>query len=90
MLCKIAIVMLLAWVPGVVGVYDVGLRVHVLLLVGLLPLLLGLAKGRDAANSGVPIWWPAFCLAVDLGAAGGLAWVIKRRPGGYRELSRSA
>jgi hypothetical protein len=29
-------------------------------------------------NSGVPIWWPAFCLAYDLGAAGGLAWVIKR------------
>jgi hypothetical protein len=31
-------------------------------------------------NSGVPSWWPAFCLAYDLGAAGGLAWVIKRRP----------
>ena len=33
-------------------------------------------------NSGVPIWWPAFCLAYDLGAAGGLAWVITRRPRG--------
>lgn len=32
-------------------------------------------------NSGVPIWWPAFCLAYDLGAAGGLAWVIKHRSG---------
>ena len=33
-------------------------------------------------NSGVPIWWPAFCLAYDLGAAGGLAWVITHRPRG--------
>jgi hypothetical protein len=41
-------------------------------------------------NSGVPIWWPAFCLAYDLGAAAGLAWVIRRRPGGYRAPSRSA
>jgi hypothetical protein len=32
-------------------------------------------------NSGVPTWWPAFCLAYDLGAAGGLAWFMKRRPG---------
>jgi hypothetical protein len=40
-------------------------------------------------NSGVPMWWPAFCLAFDLAAAGGLAWVIKRRPGGYGVPSRS-
>ena len=33
-------------------------------------------------NAGVPVWWPAFCLAYDVGAAGGLAWLIKRRPGG--------
>jgi hypothetical protein len=32
------------------------------------------------ANSGVPVWWPAFCLAYDVGAAGGLAWLIRRRP----------
>ena len=40
-------------------------------------------------NSGVPVWWPAFCLAYDLGAAAGLAWVIKHRPGS-RVPSRSA
>jgi hypothetical protein len=40
--------------------------------------------GYILENSGVPIWWPAFCLAYDLGAAGGLAWVIKCRPGGSR------
>ena len=45
--------------------------------------------GNILENSGVPIWWPAFCLAYDLGAAGGLAWVIKHSPGGYRVTSRS-
>ena len=46
--------------------------------------------GNILENSGVPTWWPAFCLAYDLGAAGGLAWVIKHSPGGYRVPSRSA
>ena len=46
--------------------------------------------GNILENSGVPVWWPAFCLAFDLGAAGGLAWVIRRGPGGYRIPSRSA
>jgi uncharacterized membrane protein len=31
-------------------------------------------------NSGVPVWWPAWCLAYDLGAAASLAWLIKREP----------
>jgi hypothetical protein len=31
-------------------------------------------------NSGVPGWWPPFCLAYDLGAAGSLAWLIKCPP----------
>lgn len=35
--------------------------------------------GNILENTGVPVWWPAFCLAYDLGAAGGLAWVLKRR-----------
>jgi hypothetical protein len=35
--------------------------------------------GYVVENSGVPVWWPAFCLACDLGAAGGLAWLIKRQ-----------
>ena len=37
--------------------------------------------GKVLENSGVPIWWPAFCLAFDLGAAAGLAWVTTSRPG---------
>jgi hypothetical protein len=36
--------------------------------------------GEVLDNSGVPVWWPAFCLAYDLGAAASLAWIIKRRP----------
>lgn len=36
--------------------------------------------GHVLENSGVPVWWPAFCLAYDLGAAGSLAWLIKRHP----------
>jgi len=36
--------------------------------------------GHLLENSGVPVWWPAFCLAYDLGAAGSLAWLIKRHP----------
>src|SRR5687768_12063841 len=30
--------------------------------------------GHVLENSGVPVWWPAFCLAYDVGAAAGLAW----------------
>ena len=34
--------------------------------------------GRVLENSGVPVWWPAFCAAYDLGAAAGLAWLMRR------------
>ena len=47
MLFKIAIALLVLWVVGL-G-YGIGQIVHTLLLVGLLLLLLSLAKGRDAA-----------------------------------------
>lgn len=30
------------------------------------------------ANAGVPAWWPAWCLAYDVGAAGALAWILTR------------
>jgi hypothetical protein len=52
MLFKIALVLLAAWVLGVVGVYTVGDLVHVLLLVGLMLLLLALLRARDAAVGG--------------------------------------
>jgi hypothetical protein len=34
--------------------------------------------GHIVANTGVPPWWPAWCLAYDVGAAGGLAWILMR------------
>ena len=30
-------------------------------------------------NAGVPAWWPAWCLAYDVGAAAILAWLITRQ-----------
>jgi hypothetical protein len=36
--------------------------------------------GKVIENSGVPVWWPAWCLAYDLGAAACLAGLIKREP----------
>jgi general stress protein CsbA len=29
-------------------------------------------------NPGVPMWWPAWCFAYDVGAAAGLAWLLRR------------
>ena len=49
MLFKIALVLLSLWLIGVVGVYNVGDLVHVLLIVGLMLLLLAFLRARDAA-----------------------------------------
>jgi|SRR5688572_13080118 len=35
--------------------------------------------GHLIENAGVPVWWPAWCLAYDVGAAAGLAWLLRRR-----------
>ena len=32
--------------------------------------------GHLIANLGVPAWWPAWCLAYDITAAGCLAWLL--------------
>jgi hypothetical protein len=34
--------------------------------------------GRLVANPGVPAWWPAWCLAYDVVAAGYLGWRLTR------------
>ena len=34
--------------------------------------------GYFIENAGVPGWWPAWCLAYDVGAAAGLAWLLRR------------
>ena len=33
--------------------------------------------GYVIENAGVPAWWPAWCLAYDVGAAAGLAWLLR-------------
>ncbi len=35
--------------------------------------------GGVISNSGVPAWWPGFCLAYDVVAAAYLAWLLSRR-----------
>jgi hypothetical protein len=49
MLFKVALVLLAAWLLGVFALDRVGDLVHVLLLAGLLLLLMGFLKARDAA-----------------------------------------
>ena len=49
MLFTTALVLLAGWCLGVLGAYNAGKLVHVLLLMGLFFLLLGLLKSRDAA-----------------------------------------
>jgi len=45
--------------------------------------------GHIVANAGVPAWWPAWCLAYDVGAAGALAWILTR-PNSPRRVVTSA
>jgi hypothetical protein len=35
-----------------------------------------LIHGHLVANAGVPAWWPMFCMAYDVVAAGYLAWLL--------------
>ena len=42
--------------------------------------LLDVFHGSVVSNSGVPSWWPPFCLSYDLAAAGFLAWTLHRSP----------
>jgi hypothetical protein len=51
MLLKIAFVLLIAWLLGVLGLYRIGDLVHVLLLVGLMLLLTGGAQGSRRCRS---------------------------------------
>jgi hypothetical protein len=41
--------------------------------------VLDLFHGAVAANPGVPVWWPGFCSAFDVAAAGFLAWTLLER-----------
>jgi hypothetical protein len=59
----------------------VGFKANTWIVVGALAGhgILDAFHARIIDNSGVPVWWPAWCLAYDLGAAGCLAWLMTRR-----------
>jgi hypothetical protein len=45
--------------------------------------LFDFVHGALVSNPGVPVWWPAFCGAYDLGAAAALAWLVVRAPAAH-------
>jgi hypothetical protein len=46
MLYTLAVILLIAWLLGIVGTYTIGAFVHVLLVVALVLLLVGVISGR--------------------------------------------
>jgi Family of unknown function (DUF5670) len=48
MLYTIAVILLIAWLLGIVGMYTIGAFVHVLLVVALVLFVVGLLTGRNA------------------------------------------
>jgi hypothetical protein len=40
--------------------------------------ILDAVHGHVVSNPGVPVWWPPFCGAYDIGAAAALAWLMRR------------
>ena len=46
MLHTIAVILLIAWLLGIVGTYTIGAFVHVLLVVALVVFVVGLLSGR--------------------------------------------
>jgi Family of unknown function (DUF5670) len=49
MLYTIAVILLIAWLLGVVGTYTIGAFVHVLLVVAVVLFVVGLLGGRSRA-----------------------------------------
>jgi hypothetical protein len=48
MLYTIAVVLLIAWLLGIVGTYTIGAFVHVLLVIAIVLFLVGVVTGRSA------------------------------------------
>lgn len=46
MLYTIAVILLVAWLLGIVGIYTVGAFVHVLLVIAVVLFVVGLVSGR--------------------------------------------
>jgi hypothetical protein len=49
MLYTLAVILLIAWLLGVVGTYTIGAFVHVLLVVAIVLFVVGLLSGRTVA-----------------------------------------
>jgi hypothetical protein len=48
MLYTIAVILLIAWLLGIVGMYTIGAFVHVLLVVAIVLFVIGLVNGRSS------------------------------------------
>jgi hypothetical protein len=48
MLYTIAVILLIAWLLGIVGTYTIGAFVHLLLIVAIVMILVGFISGRRA------------------------------------------
>ena len=61
------------------GMAVLGFRFNLWLVVAALAAhgVFDFIHGYVVANPGVPDWWPAFCLAYDVAAAGALAWLTR-------------
>jgi hypothetical protein len=66
-----------------VCVAVLGFRLNLWLVVGALAAhgVFDFFHGQFVINPGVPEWWPAFCLAFDVGAAAFLAWLSRSQTG---------
>jgi hypothetical protein len=66
---------------GFIALAVLGFRSSLWLVVAALAMhgVFDLVHPALISNPGVPHWWPAFCLAYDVAAAGYLAWLIMSR-----------
>ena len=81
MLYTIAVILLVAWLLGVVGLYTIGSFVHVLLVVAIVLLLVGLLGGRRVLGYQPRIETSARSSARHM--AGVPNDTLARVPGGY-------
>jgi hypothetical protein len=66
---------------GFIALAVLGFRSSLWLVAAALALhgVFDMVHGSLISNPGVPPWWPAFCSAYDVVAAGYLAWLIVSR-----------
>jgi hypothetical protein len=68
-------VVMIAFVAAAIGGFKVNPWIVVAGLAG--HGALDAVHGHLLNNPGVPAWWPPFCFAYDVGAAAGLAWLMR-------------